>query len=208
MHVVTINEHKIAIFWTAKTGHSTMHKIIKDNFTPNANKGWQSHTQNIPHDISDFTFILLYRNPIERLVSSFFMNQVPENISFKEFVLNFDNFKDHHQTRQAVEPGLSIFKKSNKKFDYMINTKNLNELPILLEKLTGKNIQKNVGENMLKRTNEDLDIDYFNIKKSNFNNNKIGIPKWEKFYNKELKIIAMNSLKLDYEFFESIGIKF
>jgi hypothetical protein len=50
---------------------------------------------------------------------------------------------------------IDIFKKYNKPFDYTINTKNLNELPGLIEKLTEKNIQRNIKENMLKRISEE-----------------------------------------------------
>ena len=211
MHIVTINDHKIAIFWSPKTGHSTMLKILQYNFIPNTNNGWETHSQNIPNDISDFIFILLYRNPIERLVSSFFMPQVSNDLSFEDFVLNFKNFQNHHQCPQTESGyGLNIFKKYNKKFDYMINTKNLNELPVLIEKLTGKIIQKNIRENTIKRISEEeiQNIDYYNIKKSVFNEKKIGIPNWEKFYNEKLKIISKNMLKNDYDFFESIDIKF
>ena len=139
------------------------------------------------------------------------MPQVPQNICFKDFVLNYTTFHDHHQCPQTKGGhGVDIFKKCNKPFDYTINTKNLNELPGLIEKLTEKNIQRNIKENMLKRISEEqtLDIEYYNIKKSIFNRDKIGIPKWENFYDEELKIIAINKLKSDYDFFESIDIKF
>ena len=211
MHIVTINQHKIAFFWSPKTGHTTMLKILKDNFSPNSKSGWETHSKNVPNNINDFTFILLYRNPLERLVSSFFMPQVPQNICFREFVLNYTKFHDHHQCPQTKGgPGINIFKKCNKAFDYTINTKNLNELPVLIEKLTGEKIQKNIRENMLKRISDEQiqDIEYYNIKKSNFSQDKLCIPKWEKFYNEELKIMAINNLKSDYDFFESIGIKF
>jgi hypothetical protein len=211
MHIVTLNDHKIAFFWSPKTGHSTMFKILKDTFSPNSKSGWETHSKNVPSNINDFTFILLYRDPLERLVSSFFMPQVPQNICFREFVLNYTKFQDHHQCPQTKGgQGINIFKKYNKTFDYTINTKNLNELPVLIEKLTGKTIQKNIRENMLKRISDEQiqDIEYYNIKKSNFNQDKLCIPKWENFYNEELKIMAINNLKSDYDFFESIGIKF
>ena len=211
MHVVTINEHKIAFFWSPKTGHSTMFKILKDNFSPNSKNGWKTHSECIPSNISDFTFILLYRNPLERLVSSFMMPQVPQNICFREFILNYAKFNNHHQRPQTkVGPGIDILKKCNKTFDYTINTKNLNELPVLIEKITKKKIQKNIRENILKRLSEEQieDIEYYNIKKSIFINRNIGIPKWENFYNEELKIMAINNLKSDYDFFKSIGIEF
>tara|TARA_Y100000768_G_C23990747_1_gene692561 strand:+ start:4873 stop:5511 length:639 start_codon:yes stop_codon:yes gene_type:complete len=210
MHIAIINEYKIAFFWSPKTGHSTMFKILKDNFCHNSTDGPKTHSEIIPSNISDFTFILLYRNPLERLVSSFMMPQVPQNICFKEFILNYTKFHDHHQCPQTKGgPGIDILKKSNKTFDYTINTKNLNVLPVLIEKLTGKNIQKNIRENVLKRLPEEQieEIEYYNIKKSFFIKRDIGIPKWEKFYNEELKIIAINNLKSDYDFFKSIGIE-
>lgn len=224
MHIVTLNDHKIAFCWSPKTGHSSMFKILKDNFSPNTKNGWETHSKNVPSNINDFIFILLYRDPLERLVSSFFMPQVPQNICFREFVLNYTKFQDHHQCPQTKGgPGINIFKKCNKTFDYTINTKNLNELPVLIEKLTGKKIQKNIRENMLKRISDEQiqDIEYYNInksnfnikksydtKKSNFNQDKLCIPKWEKFYNEELKIMAINNLKSDYDFFKSIDIEF
>lgn len=222
MHIVTINRYKIAIFWSTRTGYSTMYKILKDNFPPNSKNGWKTHTQNIPDNIKDFTFILIYRNPIERAVSSFFMPQVPDDITFKNFILNFNNFEDHHQMPQTTGPGFKIFKhynqKYNKKFDYMINNKNLDELSVLIEKLTGKNIEKNIRENVIVRTNEVLDIKYFDVKGLDFSSKredgrvfqkgKIPVPGWKNFYDQELETIARRKLKSDYDFFESIGIKF
>ena len=208
MHVVTINEHKIAIFWSPKTGHSTMNKILKDYFTPNSPQGWETHTQNIPSNIKDFKFILLYRSPIERLVSSFFMPQMPDNMSFKQFVLNLESYHDHHQSCQASGPGFNCFNQYKKKFDYVINTKDLDKFPIIIEELTKIPIERGIKENAIKRTTKSLEIKYFDMKKSDFKNKKIEIPQWKNFYNDELKQIAMTKLKKDYEFFKSIGIDY
>ena len=102
------------------------------------------------------------------------MPQVPQNICFKDFVLNYTTFHDHHQCPQTKGGhGVDIFKKCNKPFDYTINTKNLNELPGLIEKLTEKNIQRNIKENIKDIFKLRLKINTRNWKKIwNTNNQK------------------------------------
>lgn len=60
--------------------------------------------------------------------------------------------------------GIDIFKKYNKTFNYKINTKNLNELYVLIEKLTEKN-RKKYKRNNVKTNSRRTNIKYSNIKK-------------------------------------------
>ena len=90
MHIATINHHKIAFFWSPKTGHSTMFKILKDNFSSNSKSGWETHSQNIPSNIRDFTFILLYRNPLEISLFFFYAPGTPKYL-FQRFCIKLYN---------------------------------------------------------------------------------------------------------------------
>ena len=161
------NNYKYIIFWSPKTGHTAMFNLLSQIYKKKIN----THNTEIltPEKYKNYIIILLFRNPYNRLVSSFrhYIKDKKYNITFNEFVNNFQKYnKDHHVYGQCTETGYEFYKliiKFKKEDNYIFETsKNLNELYNILSKITGKQLTP-LLQNNYNNSNDKIKNKKYNI---------------------------------------------
>jgi hypothetical protein len=206
MHFLIDNENKIAFGYSAKAGCSHVKRIYWYLMKNDENHAIhiKDEYNSMPEDYENFTFILILRNPYERIVSGFLDKYSPtgpfrhlfepdKSLSFENFVNYFINCEVtdiniiHHFTPQTSE---------HFNYDNLMNSKKIVVYDIcnidytFIENLYNKKIPQdlidfrghhrtNTSENILDETTENiysLDMDSYIMYK---------VP-LKKFYNEDL----------------------
>jgi hypothetical protein len=196
--------------WSPKTGHSTMYNLLIQIYNKDVNTHITSISLEEYEKYKDYTTILLFRNPYERLVSSFrhYIKLQGYNITFHEFVNNYHKYSDdHHVYKQCSDSGYKLFNliiNAKKKVDYILDTKKMFYLHTILSNITGKEIIYKI-ENV----SNDKYKDYNYIDKNNkyIGNIKVNdtyrVLDWKNFYNSDLINKVNHILKEDIIFYDT-----
>ena len=201
MYPIYIHEYKIAIWWSAKCGFSTIKTLIFNNIY-NKNELHENSYVNFDPKYLNYKNILIVRNPINRFISCYnhwfptFCNmyKLDKNLSFKEFLeitlkSRNNNLKkeenvslNHHLTDQFSEKfyDLDNYCKNNNinfKFDKIIKLEEFNSI-----------------EFMKNNFNYDLKSNvHYNKKNINMNNNNSFIG--------NLKYNEIQSISPEYKYY-------
>lgn len=210
---------KIIFGWSAKCGCSHIKKIywfLQNNRTDNEIHTIKEHMR-LPNNISDFTLIIITRNPFERIISGFldkYKNKGQFRYKWKYNTLTFSNFVDelikknwkmvdkHHFTPQTSEyfnintisqcKQLIVYDIKNINYEY-IETLYNKKIPITLIEHRGVHVRKNYNENSEKKIyNLDINEYYnYNVSIDKFYNIEI-INKILKFYYNDFIFLKQN----------------
>lgn len=202
--------HKFIIIWSPKSGHSTMYNLLIQIYNTDINTHNLSISTEQYEQYKHYTSILLFRNPYERLVSSFrhYIKSQGHNITFEEFIHNYQKYcSDHHVYKQCSDSGYKLFNlimNNNKKIDYILDTKNLFKLHSILEKISGKKLIYKIENS---RNDKYAEYEYTDKNNKYVGNIKVNeiykILNAKNFYNKHLMNKVQNILKEDIIFYNT-----
>ena len=117
MHFIVLKEFKLNLFWSAKTGSSTIKTILLNHFKLDSKKNIHDNEYLIQkidnikdfdnHELyTNYTKCLIYRNPYHRLVSAFlnkYVGKIYENPD------NCNNFYDFWYGRYGTKTLDQVF---------------------------------------------------------------------------------------------------
>ena len=213
---------KIIFGWSAKCGCSHIKNIYW--FLQNGNIDNIIHTSNdnckLPDDLTDYTTIIIIRNPFKRIVSGFLDKYKKDgsfrkywkydNITFSMFIneiekKNWKMIDKHHFTPQTTEQfNDKIFESKNIKFfdienidyEYIEKLYNIDIPEIILNKKQGHERQK---------YDKDITTYVYDMNLDDYIFNNIDI---KYFYNEELKNKICEIYKNDFILFKKYGFDF
>ena len=223
MYFLIDKKNKIIFGWSAKCGCSLIKKIFW--FLINGNEDNKIHTDkdynDLPDDITNYTTILIIRNPYERLISGFLDKYRKEGqfiklwkhniITFSMFVNelisnNWIMIDKHHFTQQTTEcfdknkiiesKCLKIYDIKNIDYEYIENLYNTKIPESLLNSKIGH--ERQIYNDTFDQNIFDLDMDIY----YNYN-----VP-IKYFYNKEIKNKVYEFYKNDFLFFKEYGFNY
>lgn len=218
MHPIYLHEYKIAIWWSAKCGCSTIKEIIYNYvLKKNVTDVYFEYCSFEPKYLG-YKNILIVRNPIDRIISCF-MNKYfrfrKENFNdndynFKTFIENPENNKYdfHHTGPQFSEyyDNLINYCKKNDilfKFDEIIKLEEFDE-NLFAKKFFGIELNKNFQLNKTHKSNNFIPKAYL-INGNEFTNNS---PLYISFLNKDIIETIKKIYQVDYDILHSYGIEY
>jgi hypothetical protein len=224
MYFLIDEQNKIIFGWSAKCGCSLIKKIFW--FLINGNENNQIHTDkdynNLPDDITNYTTILIIRNPYERIISGFLdkynSERGPLRKLWKHDDITFSTFVDelikndwimidkHHFTQQTTEffdknkilksKSLKIYDIKNIDYKYIETLYNKKISEYVLNYKMGHERQK---------YNDTFDINVFDLDMDIYYNYNVPI---KNFYNQEIKNKVYEFYKNDFLFFKEYGFNY
>lgn len=212
--------HIKQIFWYLTTGHKK--PILNNVSLDHKNDIIHNNSYNqLPINVSDYTIIIITRNPYERLVSGF-LNKYRKDGSYRKFwtypTLTFSRFVDeiykqnwkminrHHFTSQTSE-GFNLMKIKSCKTLKLYDIKSIDysyieclynkKIPIELINFRG-NHQRKISKEIFDKPVYDLNMEsYYNY----------NVP-LKSFYSDSIKQKVFNFYKGDFMFFKNNGIDY
>ena len=204
MLVMAVERYRLAIFFSPKTGCGVIRRIVyslkgmSDERVPIRTAATATNIR----DIAEYTLILVCRDPLERLVSSFFMPEVPSDITFRDFVTQFASFTGPNQALQSTGHARTILDQCAR-FDYVLQTSELVVLPKLLASITHRPPVRLPWNTTYKRTSSAAYSFTGDITKSRMG----GLhPPWQAFYDPSLWALALDRTQDDHVYFARFGI--
>lgn len=148
----------------------------------------------------EWSSIVIYRDPIKRAVSSFIVGVTKPDITFADFI---NNFEEHTNTHCALQTYLKPYEKVLKqagRFSKVINIENMKEFrDFIFEKYSVS--LSDVHLNNSRKNNNTMSSYYDDISTVPKRDiKKHAIPSFEKFYTPELLELAMEKFKDDLDF--------
>ena len=222
MKFIVDNEKKIIFGWSAKCGCSHIKKIFWYLKTNDENHEIHRGEEYgfLPHDIDDYTVIIIVRDPLERLVSGFLdkyktcgpFRQIwcIESITFEKFVntliLNdFSQINAHHFLPQTKENFDNILLAKSKKI-YVYDIKKIDYE--FIEELYNKKIPQTLidfrGPHANNRTIT-LEKNVSSLEMSEYENFKVDV---KYFYNAELTKKVRRYFSKDIKFCKIFNINY
>jgi len=228
MYFLTCRKNKVIIGWSAKSGCSHIKRIFRYlayNQNINDHNAIHSATYNhLPGDISEYTIILVVRNPYTRLVSGFREKYNPDPNSSGtchkmwniDKPLTFSNFVDeivkkkwtvihkHHFVPHISEAYQKRIEQHNKLFVYDIANIDYKQIETLFKKTIPQELLDYRGGHENKRT-DILEKYVYNDEISTYNN---FIVNTKYFYNDDIISKVNDFYKDDFELFNRLGFNY
>lgn len=228
MYFLTCNKTKTIMGWSGKSGCSHTKRIFRylayNQDIDNHDKIHQNTYNKLPGDISNYTIILIMRNPYKRLVSGFLEKYNPapgssgtchsmwtldKPLSFANFVdevvkSNWEVIHEHHFIKQLSEEYHPRIEKHNKLFVYDLENIDYAHLERIFNKkispamMSYRGGHENTREVVLHKPIHDLPIE-------DYNDFKIPLTC---FYSEEIKNKVDNYFKDDFAFCSKFGIDY
>jgi len=223
MYFLIDEKNKIIFGWSAKCGCSVIKKIFW--FLINGNENNKIHTvkdyNHLPNDITNYTIILIIRNPYERLISGFLDKYRKEGqfiklwkhniITFSMFVNelisnNWIMVDKHHFTQQTTEcfDKNKIIKSKCLKI-YDIKNIDYKYIETLYNKKIPESILNTKEGHERQKYNDTFDKNIYDLDMNIYYNYNVPI---KYFYNKEIKNKVYEFYKNDFLFFKEYGFNY
>lgn len=224
MKFLVSNSNKIIFGWSAKCGCSKIKRIfyyLEQNLIETKIHTENEYIYNLPDNISEYTVIIISRNPYKRLVSGF-LEKYNINGEFRKLwqynTLTFKNFIDellknnwemieyHHFTKQTSEFfNIDILKQSKEIICFDLENINYKYLESLYNKIIPAEIlEKKEGHERKKYTNN-FEISVYDLNIDEYYEFNVDI---KYFYNNELIDKVYNFYKDDFNFFLEYNINY
>jgi len=222
MKFIVDEKNKVIFGWSAKSGCTHIKRIFWYLTTNNENHAVHCPEEygDIPNDIHNYTVILVFRNPLERLVSGY-LNKYCEygefrkmwsskSITFEKFVNvliknDFSQIEEHHFTPQTSEN----FNKDKLYKSKCLMVYDLNKINYeIIEKLYDKKIPKPLidyrGPHVNNKTNN-LEKNVSSLEMSEYEYYKVAV---KNFYNEDLLKKVTNYYCEDFKFCRLFNIHY
>lgn len=159
-------------------------------------------------DKTGLNIILVWRNPLKRLVSGFFMSEVSPETNFDTFLKKYNDYQSLHQIPQFDQATIDKIPIEGNTIHTM-ETEDLGSFGEKFSELTGDPppTGRRLNRHINKRNVVDdysYDQPIWTISKEDLR--KGGIPPWDKFFDAERIEFAKNLLKFDYESLKRFGV--
>jgi hypothetical protein len=229
MHFIVDNVKKWIVGWSAKCGcthikYIMYYLITKKSYRDELNIeglhtffGWGS----LPSDISEFTIVLIIRDPYKRLVSGFldkytFYNNYYSlwrpniSLTFANFVSELKNNSwihiDHHHFTPQLSEAFDFERIKNHSKMHIFDIEKIDYK--LFESIYNKKIPEDIirykgSHTNIRKTSMNQNVSYLDA----FLYNRYLVP-YTFFYNKELKDAVYQFYKKDFDFFREYGFHF
>ena len=228
MHFLTCHKNKVIIGWSAKSGCSHIKRIFK-YLVYNQNiidhDEIHRHTYfDLPKDITDYTIIIIIRNPFKRLVSGFrekynpapgssgtcySMWNLDKILSFSNFVdelikPNWNVVHEHHFTRQLSESYQNRIEAHDKLFVYDLENINYQKIEELFQqKISAGFISFRGGHENTRTLSSTEPVQELFIGDYNHYN----LPLYC-FYNEDIEKKVREFFRKDFDFFQRQGFTY
>lgn len=225
MYFIIDNERQIIFGWSAKCGCTHLKRICiylqTGILTEDVHKEYYANS--LPHDIQNYTTIVIIRNPYKRLVSGFLDKYRPYGQyrqNWKDSFLSFSKFVDrlvikdynaidyHHFTPQTSEKfdekiilskTIKFYDITNIDYAYIEELYN-KKIPEDVLKFHGNHLrEKYIKESITHKMN------VYNLNIDTYIDYNIDI---KYFFNEEIKEKVFNFYINDFEFFKNIGFDY
>lgn len=220
MYPIYIHEYKITIWWSAKCGCTTVKELIYNVILKLNIKNVHYKYEKFEPKYLGYKNILIVRNPIDRIISSF-INKYDyhkkiyfiKNHNFEQFidVLNnktIDFPEKHHTTPQFSEEFNNLIKycvenKINFIFDEIIKLEEFNQKKFLAENFNIAITNLDIISNKTNKTSHFVNEAYLDC-----NLNFTNIPSYKSFLNEDIILKIKQIYDIDYKNFKIYNINY
>ena len=209
MLVFVVTKHRFVLFVSPKCGFGTTRSsVYKIPGLPTSKIPVRTMASAMDVEgIENFTWILVCRDPLRRLVSSYFMPEVEQDVTFRDFVQRMHEYTSIHQKLQCEGPAHKLIDAfPEKKFEHIVSTEELDTLPAILAEISETVVRKTFGRSDHAHKREITPDDgtcVADVVKSDHPNPN---PKIERFFDAALLELAKERVGKDTEFFARYGV--
>ena len=200
-----LKDFKLIIAVGPKAGSSSVRQILFHLNSVRESKVFISRIKDYNLDqLKDFTVILVWREPIQRLVSSFFMSEIKIDVTFEQFINDYDNLAGYHQKPQSQDRGSEMIKQL--KIHHVVRTEDVGSMLLPLMEKYAKEVStltwiRNLHLNEREPSESTEIVEPWTVTKEDLVKN--GLPKWSQMLSPSLMEKVVEIVKPDVDFYNN-----